>query len=158
MNGPVNAINIADTFTVNWYVINFLMLLNIVLPYNVDLVIDEKLSSNTTMSPASLATSVPLPIANPTSACFNAGASFTPSPVIPTTKPISCAIFTSLLLSDGSALAITLMLCNIFFKSLSDSSCNSSEVSTISLILLNNPASSAIAMAVSFLSPVIITT
>jgi hypothetical protein len=36
---------------------------------------------------ASMATSVPVPIAIPTSAAANAGASFTPSPAIATTRP-----------------------------------------------------------------------
>ncbi len=45
-----------------------------------------KLSSVSTMSAASLATSVPsLPMATPMSACLRAGASFTPSPVMATT-------------------------------------------------------------------------
>ena len=44
-----------------------------------------KLSSSNTMLAAPLATSVPvIPIATPMSAFFNAGASFTPSPVIAT--------------------------------------------------------------------------
>mmetsp|Transcript_3213 Transcript_3213/g.7560 ORF Transcript_3213/g.7560 Transcript_3213/m.7560 type:complete len:226 (-) Transcript_3213:2402-3079(-) len=48
-------------------------------------------SSNRTMSAASLATSVPrMPIAIPTSASFNAGASFTPSPVMATIWPENC--------------------------------------------------------------------
>ena len=41
------------------------------------------------MSLVSFETSVPLPIAKPTSARFKAGASFIPSPVIPVTKPNS---------------------------------------------------------------------
>ena len=59
--------------------------LKIVLPYSIAFEIDKKLSSRITISLASLAISAPLPIANPTSAFFSAGASFTPSPVIPTT-------------------------------------------------------------------------
>ena len=48
--------------------------------------IEAKLSSVSTMSDASLVTSVPVtPIAIPTSAALMAGASFTPSPVIATT-------------------------------------------------------------------------
>ena len=43
-----------------------------------------KLSSVNVMSAAPLATSVPLPIAQPMSAAFSAGASLTPSPVIAT--------------------------------------------------------------------------
>jgi hypothetical protein len=48
-----------------------------------------KLSSSSTMSLASLLTSVPvMPMAMPMSACFSAGASFTPSPVIATNSPL----------------------------------------------------------------------
>jgi hypothetical protein len=47
------------------------------------------LSSNNIIADASLATSVPLiPIANPTSAFFRAGASLVPSPVTATTLPL----------------------------------------------------------------------
>ena len=47
-----------------------------------------KLSSSSTMSAASLATSVPaIPIAIPMCALLSAGASFTPSPVAATTCP-----------------------------------------------------------------------
>ena len=49
-----------------------------------------KLSSASTMSAASLATSVPVtPMATPMSACCRAGASLTPSPVMATTAPQS---------------------------------------------------------------------
>lgn len=48
--------------------------------------IELKLSSSKMISLASLATSVPaIPIEKPTSAFFNAGASFVPSPVTLTT-------------------------------------------------------------------------
>ncbi len=54
-----------------------------------------KLSSAKTSSAACLATSVPeRPIAMPMWACFNAGASFTPSPVIATTWPSARYAFT----------------------------------------------------------------
>ena len=43
------------------------------------------------MSEASIATSVPVPIARPRSACASAGASLTPSPTIATTRPSSCS-------------------------------------------------------------------
>ena len=44
-----------------------------------------KLSSVSTIEAASLDTSLPvIPIATPISACFSAGASFTPSPVMDT--------------------------------------------------------------------------
>ena len=49
--------------------------------------IKAKLSSSSTISAASSATSVPLiPMATPTSACLREGASFTPSPVIATSR------------------------------------------------------------------------
>ena len=61
-----------------------------------------KLSSVSTISAASLVTSVPLiPMAIPTSACFSAGASFTPSPVIPTTSFLLCSAWTRRNLSSG---------------------------------------------------------
>ena len=60
------------------------------------------------MSLDSLVMSVPLPIEKPTSAFFTAGASLTPSPVIPTTQSIDLASLTKRLLSVGRALATTL--------------------------------------------------
>ena len=68
-------------------------------------------------------------IATPTSACASAGASLVPSPVIATSRPPSCSFLISAILSSGVASAR---------KS-------------------STPASSAIARAVSGLSPVIIT-
>lgn len=56
------------------------------LPHKTALTIELKLSSNKIIAAASLATSVPaIPIANPTSAFFKAGASLVPSPVTATT-------------------------------------------------------------------------
>ena len=43
--------------------------------------------SRSTMFPASFAAAVPVFIATPTSACASAGASFVPSPVMPTSRP-----------------------------------------------------------------------
>lgn len=58
------------------------------LPSSIALSIVEKSSSVRIISAASFATSVPRrPIDIPISALFNAGASFTPSPVIATTSP-----------------------------------------------------------------------
>ncbi len=52
-------------------------------------IIEEKSSSRSTISAASLVTSEPdIPIEMPMSACFIAGASFTPSPVTPTMCPL----------------------------------------------------------------------
>jgi hypothetical protein len=47
------------------------------------------------MSPLSIAISVPLPIAIPTSDCASAGASFIPSPTNATTSPSFCKRLTS---------------------------------------------------------------
>ena len=147
----------AHILTVNWKIMNFLILLKIVLPNKIALDIDKKLSSKITISLASFATSVPLPIEKPTSAFFKAGASFTPSPVIPTTKPKSWAILTNLLLSWGRARATILKYGRIFLISSSDLVFNSSLVKTKSLLFLINPTSFPIEKAVSLLSPVIIT-
>ena len=85
--------------------------------------------SRSTMFPASRAAWVPVFIATPTSAWASAGASFVPSPVIATRLPPACSRLISAILSSGVASAR---------KS-------------------STPASSAIAFAVSGLSPVIIT-
>ena len=67
-----------------------------------------KLSSVSTIAAASFATSVPvIPIATPISACFNAGASLTPSPVIATIIPLSCHARTMRILCSGDTLAYT---------------------------------------------------
>ncbi len=85
------------------------------------------LLSRSTMLPASLAACVPVFIATPTSAWASAGASLVPSPVIATRLPPACSRLISAILSSGVASA--------------------RKPST--------PASSAIAAAVSGLSPVI---
>ncbi|KAH9529988.1 hypothetical protein DERF_003834 [Dermatophagoides farinae] len=96
--------------------------------YNIDINI---------MSDASLATSVPaMPMAKPTSAIFNAGASFVPSPVTATTS-----------LADVIRLAI-ICLTRIYL-SIGDERANT---------LLIIPHLFAIDLAVSILSPVIIRT
>ncbi len=59
------------------------------------------------MSPVSIATSVPLPIAMPIFALANAGASFIPSPTIPTNLPRFCNSSIFLALSCGNTSAIT---------------------------------------------------
>ena len=88
MTKAMNGI-ISGTLLVRMYCMNFLMLLKTVLPSSMAFTIVAKLSSRSTMSAASWATSVPeSPIATPMSACFKAGASFTPSPVTATTSPI----------------------------------------------------------------------
>ena len=65
------------------------MLLKTARPSSTALTMLAKLSSSSTMSAASLATSVPVsPIAIPMCALFSAGASLTPSPVTATTCPL----------------------------------------------------------------------
>lgn len=72
------------------------------LPHLHAFTIDEKLSSRIMMSDAYFATSVPvIPIANPTSAFFRAGASFVPSPVAATTSPNCLSPVTNKYLSSG---------------------------------------------------------
>ena len=64
-------------------------------------------SSPRTRSAASRATAVPLPMATPTSACWRAGASLTPSPVTATVRPIERAARTSRSFCSGVARATT---------------------------------------------------
>lgn len=86
-------------------------------PHIIDFTIELKLSSNNTISQASLATYVPyIPIANPTSAFFNAGASFVPSPVTATTFPLSINPTTIAYLSSGRDRLITSNLSIILSK------------------------------------------
>ncbi len=67
-----------------------------------------KESSRIIISAACLATSVPvIPIANPTSAFFKAGASLVPSPVTATTSPNYLRPVTNKYLSSGLDLAST---------------------------------------------------
>ena len=74
-----------------------------------------KLSSSKIIAADYLATSVPaIPIANPTSAFFKAGASFVPSPVTATTYPLYFNPKTSAYLSYGLDLARTKTLSIIF--------------------------------------------
>ncbi len=62
----------------------------------------------TSVTPAlSIATSVPVPIAIPTSACASAGASLMPSPAIATTLPAACSSATIRFLSSGETSACT---------------------------------------------------
>ena len=67
---------------------NFWMLSKMPRPSSTALTMEAKLSSVSTMSEASLVTSVPvMPMAMPMSAALTAGASLTPSPVMATTWP-----------------------------------------------------------------------
>ncbi len=69
------------------YNITFLKLSNTSRPFSIATTIDAKLLSSKTIFPAAIAKSDPEPMAIPIFACFNAGASFTPSPVTPTILP-----------------------------------------------------------------------
>lgn len=78
------------------------------LPHITAFTIELKLSSNKIIAADYLATSVPaIPIANPTSAFFKAGASFVPSPVTATTSPLYFNPVTRAYLSSGLDLART---------------------------------------------------
>ena len=86
----------------------FLIFLYRFRPFATAFTIVAKLSSVRTMAAASFATSVPVtPMATPISACFSAGASFTPSPVIATIMPRSCQARTIRILCSGDTLAYT---------------------------------------------------
>ena len=116
-----------------------------------------KLSSSRIISEASFATSVPvIPMAQPISAAFRAGASFTPSPVMATTSPFSLYAFTILNLCAGLTLANTLYRPIFFFRSSSDMASSITPV-TISSPCFDILRSLAIFPAVSTWSPVIIT-
>ena len=116
-----------------------------------------KSSSVKIMSAAFFATSVPpLPMAIPISAFFNAGASFTPSPVIATIWPAFLKAFTILTLCSGVTLANTEYFIMFFSNSWSDIF-SSSSPATAKSPFLKIPSSFAIALAVCRWSPVIIT-
>ena len=152
-------INNVLIFTVSWKIRNFPTDFAMVLLFNTQSLIEVKLLFKITTSPASCATAVPSPIANPISACFSAGASLTPSPVIPQTFSNCWDIDTSRFLSRGFALLTTLKSGRTFFSSSSDIFSSSSCVKTTSFFsFFRIPASFAIAVAVSSASPVTITT
>ena len=133
------------------------MLSYIRLPSSTADTIVAKLSSVKITSAASFATSVPtFPIAHPMSDVFNAGLSFTPSPVIATTSPFACHAFTILTLCSGETLAYTEYFLIFLVNSSSEILSNSNPVSA-SLSSVNIPSFFAIAIAVTLWSPVIIT-
>lgn len=106
---PKKAMKIATTLTVNWNCKNFLMQSKIFLPYLAAVTILPKLSSSKMIPAAYLAIYTPaIPMANPISAFFSAGASFPPSPVMATTCPSSFKPVASRYLSSGEDLAKTL--------------------------------------------------
>lgn len=114
---PVKANTKATTFTVNWNCKNFLMESKIFLPHFIAVTIDLKLSSRRIIPAAYLATYVPaIPIANPMSAFFKAGASFVPSPVIATTWSNCLSPVAIIYLSVGEERAKTLRLAATFLK------------------------------------------
>ena len=76
-------------------------------PSSTAFTIDAKLSSVRTISAASLATSLPVPIAIPTFACLSAGESLTPSPVMTQKRPLRWRACTILTLVVGLHLAMT---------------------------------------------------
>lgn len=111
-------VDTATMFTVSWNWMNFLIESYMFLPQRTALTIELKLSSKRTIDDASRAISVPdLPIANPTSAFFKAGASFVPSPVTATTFPWLIRPVTRAYLSYGRDRARTSRCFNTLSKS-----------------------------------------
>ena len=157
INIATNRTIISPTLLDNKNCIAFNILSYILLPSSTAETIVAKLSSVSITSAASFATSVPtIPIAQPISAVFSAGASLTPSPVIATISPFACHAFTILTLCSGDTLAYTLYFLIFFVNSSSVISSNSLPVNA-SLSFSNIPKAFAIAIAVILWSPVIIT-
>mmetsp|Transcript_17837 Transcript_17837/g.28820 ORF Transcript_17837/g.28820 Transcript_17837/m.28820 type:complete len:248 (-) Transcript_17837:440-1183(-) len=123
----------------------------------------EKLSSARTISAASFATLVPVPIATPMALCCSAGASLTPSPVMAGISPSCCNIFTNFCLSAGCARQNT-MLSRLSISSCSSSSFRKNSLPSKALRVEGSASASkiftslAMAIAVSRASPVIIIT
>ena len=152
------------------------------LPHLTAVIIEAKLSSRRIMSEASLATSVPvIPMAKPTSAFLRAGASLVPSPVTATTLFSSLSPVTNMYLSSGverastfrffamarkaallpiSSLRRPVSLGSSILRRPPISSLNywpSMQTNSLSLSSwVRIPASRALAVAVSILSPVTI--
>ena len=124
-------------------------------PFSTAFTIVAKLSSVKTIAAASLETSVPvIPIATPIFACFRAGASFTPSPVIATILPRSCHARTIRILCSGETRAYT----EIFGTNSCSSSSDMSSITAPSQASDSSfriPIRFAIAAAVTLWSPVI---
>mmetsp|Transcript_15651 Transcript_15651/g.38982 ORF Transcript_15651/g.38982 Transcript_15651/m.38982 type:complete len:356 (+) Transcript_15651:301-1368(+) len=83
---PAHAVATATTLAVSWNCRNLVTDAYTLRPHLTALTMDEKESSMSRMSAASLAMQVPLFMAKPTSAAVSAGASLVPSPVIATTS------------------------------------------------------------------------
>ncbi len=125
-------------------------------PSSIVFTIVVKLSFSKTMSATSFVASVPfIPIAMPTSACFRAGASFTPSPVTATTSPCLFNRSTSLYLCCGDVRAKISVVFRAFLSSESDIFSISFPVM---MLWMGIPICSPMALAVMALSPVIIFT
>mmetsp|Transcript_15500 Transcript_15500/g.34221 ORF Transcript_15500/g.34221 Transcript_15500/m.34221 type:complete len:277 (-) Transcript_15500:405-1235(-) len=91
------------------YAIDFLRFANSSRPSLMPTTMEAKLSSSSTMSAASLATSDPfLPMAMPIAACFRAGESFTPSPVMAVMFPALVNSFTIISFCSGLVRAKTI--------------------------------------------------
>ena len=154
---PIKIVTISPILVAIKKCIAFRMFSKIFLPCFTASTIVIKLSSAKIMSAAFLATSVPFfPIAIPMSAFFNAGASFTPSPVIATTAPVFWKASTIRTLCSGDTLANTEYLEIFFSNSIFEILSNSFPVIAKSLFPII-PNSFAIALAVKIWSPVIIT-
>mmetsp|Transcript_26689 Transcript_26689/g.62444 ORF Transcript_26689/g.62444 Transcript_26689/m.62444 type:complete len:205 (+) Transcript_26689:112-726(+) len=129
-----------------------------------------KLSSARTMSEASLATSVPaMPMAMPMSACFKAGASLTPSPVMAAISSndlriltISCLCLGSVRENTAPSISLRSMIfCSTSTLRSSESASNSCPVKEFSLWPPEGariPSFWEMASAVVLLSPVIMMT
>mmetsp|Transcript_98690 Transcript_98690/g.276376 ORF Transcript_98690/g.276376 Transcript_98690/m.276376 type:complete len:240 (-) Transcript_98690:83-802(-) len=171
------------------YMMDFCKFSLATLPCSIPTTADLKLSSSRMMSAASFATSVPrMPMTMPTSACFNAGASLTPSPVIATMSPTPCLpkcwnACTITCLCMGDTRAKTLVVTTTFSQKARTSSrslrenlssagnipsncepmttsksCASMSLSSEKRVPSRIPTRAAMARAVAGWSPVIITT
>ena len=128
------------------------------LPHLTVVAMVEKESFKSTISLASLETSVPeMPMAMPTSAFLRAGASLMPSPVTATTLPSDLSCLTTRIFKSGVLLAMTRTVGRTFANSSSDR-LSRYEASTALPPSPKSSSSSAIAVAVTMLSPVSILT
>ena len=134
-----------------------LILLYTLRPFSTALTMVAKLSSARIIPAASLDTPVPvIHIAIPISACFNAGASLTPSPVIATIAPLLCQARTIRILCSGDTRAYT-EICSTVSASCASLICSKSAPSTVRSPSAKIPICFAMALAVALWSPVIIT-
>ncbi|KAK2961258.1 hypothetical protein BLNAU_3704 [Blattamonas nauphoetae] len=156
MNDEINRVKTSAQPVGRIYVIERLSELYTIRPCSTAVTIVAKLSSKRIILLASLATSVPLiPIAIPTCACFSAGESFTPSPVIATMCFFLWNDLTIRSLSAGVARAKMSQLSTRASSSSSVMVARSFDVLTTDW---SSPSKPPIAAAVFAWSPVIITT